>query len=115
MSAVQDAPVMNAEPRRAVSKKDETNGPAEQMLAVLDVLWDEMQHRIGDDQGEAPAPPSEDEMIAALWQIHELVFAMAAELNNTYRLLEQVIEAQAQAERDRVRSILLGPDGKALG
>lgn len=89
-----------------------TNEPAEQLLAVLDVLWEELQHRVGDDQGEAPLAPEEDEVSTALWQIHELVFAMAAELDRAYVLLEAALEDNRQ--RQAVGSILFGPDGERV-
>ena len=87
----------------------EKNEPAEQLLAVLDVLWDDMLFRTGD--GTA-ATPTVDEVDTALWQVHEMVFAMAAELDRAYDLLERLIEDQKQ--RESVRSILLGTDGKPM-
>lgn len=89
------------------------NDPADQLLTVLDVLWEELQWRTQDaDADEAPVPPSEDEINAALWQIHELVFAMAAELDMTYARLEDL--ARAVVERERVRNVLFGPDGERI-
>lgn len=85
------------------------NEPAEQLLTVLDVLWDEMLFRIGEG---AAATPTVDEVTTALWQVHELVFAMAAELDRAYDLLERMIEDQKQ--RESVRSILLGADGRPM-
>lgn len=84
------------------------NDPAEQMLTVLDVLWEELLHRTTDD---SPAP-AEEEITAALWQVHELVFAMAGELSNTYTLLERVMQEKEQ--RETVHSILFGPNGERL-
>lgn len=85
------------------------NDPAEQIIACLDVLWEELQHRIGDDQGEAPVRPSEEELTTALWQLPELVFSMAGELDHVYTLLEQIAFAQQaqHAQRERVASIIL--------
>lgn len=90
------------------------NDPADQLLTVLDVLWDELQWRTQDPDGEGPlvTPPSEDEITSALWQVHELVFAMAGELDQTYGQLEAL--AHAVQEREKVRSVLFGPDGEKL-
>lgn len=95
-----------------MSKVKDRNEPAEQLLAVLDILWDELQQRVGDDQGEAPPAPSVDEVNTALWQVHELVFAMAAELDRTYEVLEAALEDAQQ--RKTVGSILFGPDGQRI-
>lgn len=86
------------------------NDPAEQMIACLDVLWEEMQWRISVTGDEVvPAPPSEDELITAMWQLPELVFSMAAEMDDLYRLLEQIAQAQRvqQDQYDRVQSIIM--------
>lgn len=88
------------------------NEPAEQLLAVLDILWDEMQWRTMGEDDEVPAPPSEDELNTALWQVHEMVFAMSAELDRAYDLLERLVEDRKQ--RESVRSVLFGADGKLL-
>lgn len=88
--------------------------PAAQLIACLDVLWQQLQYTISDDQG---GPPEWDELITALWQTPELVWQMADELAKTHDLIDALAAEQIQ-QRQKVQrviaSALVGPDGSPL-
>lgn len=90
--------------------------PAAQLIACMDVLWEELQARVADD-GEAPLPPTEEEFETALWQTPELVWRMADELARTHDLID-AFAAEQIAQRQKVQQViasaLVGPDGKPL-
>lgn len=76
--------------------------PASELIACLDVLWEELHFQL-DNEGRK-APPI-DELHTALWQTPELVWRMADELARTHELIDDLAAEQVRA-RQKAQQVL---------